>query len=125
MRFPCGKGGERRCVQGNSIQRELALTGVMFLLQLVCSHPLTGETWGDAGVLSPYISRCRNNMLAASTVIKPRSNDDGWADVRGLGCRGIGPGAVRIHDVVPHRVSGVHDRACKLPRGTRSALAVD
>jgi thiol-disulfide isomerase/thioredoxin len=80
------------CVQGNSIQRELALTGVMFLLQLVCSHPLTGETWGDAGVLSPYISRCRNNMLAASTVIKPRSNDDGWCRCSRAGMPWYWPG---------------------------------
>ena len=31
-------------------------------------------------------------------------NCDGGADVRRLGCGRIGPGAVRIHDVVPHHV---------------------
>ena len=47
------------------------------------------------------------------------------ADVRGLGCRGAGAGAVRLHDVVSHRVSRLLDRACQLPRGAGGALAVD
>src|ERR1700722_6977298 len=49
----------------------------------------------------------------------------GGGDVRGLGCRGVGPGAIRIHDVVPHRVSRLLDRTGQLSRGAGGALAVD
>ena len=43
---------------------------------------------------------------------------DGDADVRGLGCGRFGSGAVRFHDVVPHRIPGLLDRARQLSGGT-------
>jgi len=44
-----------------------------------------------------------------SVVKRSLATRDG-ADVRGLECRGVGPGAVRLHDVVSHRVSRLLDR---------------
>src|SRR5438477_8479277 len=52
------------------------------------------------------------------------SGEDGWRNVR-LGCRGAGPGAIRIHDVVSHRVPRLLDRTCQLSCGARGAPAVD
>src|SRR4051794_6308744 len=76
----------------------------------------------DAAVHSP--GRCSDIIATTSVINRSVTTTDG-ADVRWLGCRGVGPGAVRLHDVVSHRVSRLLDRACKLSRGARGALAVD
>jgi DNA sulfur modification protein DndB len=48
---------------------------------------------------------CRNNFIATTSVVKRSLTTRDGADVRGLERRGVGPGAVRVHDVVSHRIS--------------------
>jgi thiol-disulfide isomerase/thioredoxin len=67
----------------------------------------------------------RINVAFRMLNLRPGTTVTDGADVRGLGCRWFGPGAVRIHDVISHRVSRLLDRTCKLPRGARGAVAVD
>src|ERR1700689_5533348 len=89
-------------------------------LNHILSAPPIPLTWGDC----PEPPRFNDSIATIGVVTSDFMTTDG-GDVRGLGCRGVGPGAVRIHDVVPHRVSRLLDRTCQLSRGAGRALAVD
>src|ERR1700676_1838524 len=84
-----------------------------------------------ASCLSDRLSAClpakgrRDNSIGATRVITSWPTATDGCHVRELGCRKFGPGAVRVHDGVSHRIPGLLDRACKLPRGAGSALALD
>ena len=69
--------------------------------------------------------RGRGDSIAATSVLDPDRQVrmaimfEGWDAVV------LGPGAIRIHDVVSHRVSGLLDRIGQLSRGAGSAVACD
>src|SRR5271155_5859621 len=89
----------------------------------MCSHARRFPEMAAIPPTRDLIDLCSSNATISAIGWLPVTMDG--RHVRGLGCGGVGPGAVRLHDVVSHRISGLHDRACKLSRGARSALAVD